>query len=107
MNSLPVISEENINPAAIPKPVDDVQGDNRWWTQHNIFLQDSMLKEAEIIWIGDSIIANMALSQYWRDFIEPLHPLNFGIGGDQTQNVLWRIQQKELTHSKAKVSCGM
>nr|CAD7587778.1 unnamed protein product [Timema genevievae] len=33
MNSLPVISEENINPAAIPKPVDDVQGDNRWWTQ--------------------------------------------------------------------------
>nr|CAD7204397.1 unnamed protein product [Timema douglasi] len=69
---------------------------------HNIFLQDSMLKEAEIIWIGDSIIANMALSQYWRDFIEPLHPLNFGIGGDQTQNVLWRIQQKELTHSKAK-----
>nr|CAD7462761.1 unnamed protein product [Timema tahoe] len=103
MNNLAVISEENINPAAIPKPVDDVQGDNRWWTQHNIFLHDSMLKEAEIIWIGDSIIANMALSQYWRDFIEPLHPLNFGIGGDQTQNVLWRIQQKELTHSKAKV----
>ena len=34
---------------------------------------------------------------------EPLHSLNFGIGGDQTQNVLWRVQNGELDNLQPKV----
>jgi len=35
---------------------------------------------------------------------EPLHCLNFGVGGDQTHNVLWRIQNGELDGIEPKVS---
>ena len=34
---------------------------------------------------------------------EPLHCLNFGIGGDQTQNVLWRVQNGEMDCIRPKV----
>lgn len=34
----------------------------------------------------------------------PLHCLNFGIGGDQTQHVLWRIQNGELDNIAPKVN---
>ncbi|CAF0920726.1 unnamed protein product [Didymodactylos carnosus] len=33
---------------------------------------------------------------FWKDFFEPLHCLNFGIGEDQTQNVLWRTINGEM-----------
>ena len=34
---------------------------------------------------------------------EPLHSLNFSIGGDQTQNLLWRICNGELDNMELKV----
>ena len=34
----------------------------------------------------------------------PLHCLNFGIGSDQTQHVLWRVQNGELDNFQPKVS---
>ena len=33
----------------------------------------------------------------------PMHCLNFGIGGDQTQHVLWRLQNGELENLAPKV----
>jgi len=35
---------------------------------------------------------------------EPLHCLNFGISGDQTQNVLWRCLNGELDSISPQVS---
>ena len=40
----------------------------------------------------------------WDKFFVPLHCLNFGIGSDQTQNVLWRLQNGELEDFAPKVS---
>lgn len=34
----------------------------------------------------------------------PLHCLNFSIGGDQTQHILWRLQNGELEDLLPKVS---
>lgn len=33
----------------------------------------------------------------------PLHCLNFGVGGDETQHVLWRLQNGELEDFAPKV----
>lgn len=42
--------------------------------------------------------------QIWRELFSPLHALNFGIGGDSTQHVLWRLENGELEHIRPKVS---
>jgi len=34
----------------------------------------------------------------------PLHCLNFGIGGDQTQHVLWRCMNGEMDNMSPQVS---
>ena len=49
------------------------------------------------------IIYNISVSQIWDQLFEPLCSLNFGIGGDSTQHVLWRIQNGELEHITPKV----
>lgn len=35
---------------------------------------------------------------------QPLHSLNFGIGGDQTQHVLWRVENGEMDDVQPKVN---
>uniref|UniRef100_A0A8C4TED4 1-alkyl-2-acetylglycerophosphocholine esterase n=1 Tax=Erpetoichthys calabaricus TaxID=27687 RepID=A0A8C4TED4_ERPCA len=45
----------------------------------------------------------LLLLQIWRELFSPLHALNFGIGGDATQHVLWRLQNGELDHINPKV----
>ena len=46
----------------------------------------------DVLFLGDSITAGWANSPIWANEIAPLHAANFGIGGDSTQNVLWRLQ---------------
>ncbi|VDL93605.1 unnamed protein product [Schistocephalus solidus] len=53
--------------------------------------------------IGDSILSNFQHSYSYKQYIEPLHCLNFCIQGDQTQNVLWRVLNGELDEIKVKV----
>ncbi|WAR05809.1 PA1B2-like protein [Mya arenaria] len=90
-----------MNPAADAQPMQDVQGDGRWMSQHKRFLTDTK-REPEVLFIGDSLIQNLARTQLWKRMFEPLHCLNFGIGGDQTQHVLWRVQNGELENLEPK-----
>ncbi|XP_066991158.1 platelet-activating factor acetylhydrolase IB subunit alpha1 [Anabrus simplex] len=92
-----------MNPAAVPTPVDDVQGDGRWLSMHKRFLLEAKEKEPEVVFIGDSIIQQLANSEIWNRWFVPLHALNFGVGTDQTQNVLWRVMNGELEHVDPKV----
>lgn len=41
--------------------------------------------------------------QIWRQLFSPLHALNFGVGGDATQHVLWRLTNGELDNISPKV----
>lgn len=91
------------NPAAIPLPVEDVQGDNRWMSLHNCFVSDTKDREPEVVFIGDSLVQLLHQFEIWRQLFSPLHALNFGIGGDTTQNVLWRLQNGELENIKPKI----
>src|SRR5262249_36863156 len=44
----------------------------------------------------------------WQEYFAPLKAANFGIGGDQTQHVLWRITEgKELDGIEPKVAVLM
>ena len=68
-----------------------------WDTEHlqNVALTKN--PEINVVLTGDSIIKG--LSRYpriWRKYFAPLKSLNFGIGGDRTQHVLWRLENGEM-----------
>jgi lysophospholipase L1-like esterase len=68
------------------------------------FAEDQRIARTEavdILWLGDSITAGWNTAS-WEQELAPLHSANFGIGGDHTGNLLWRIQQldAEQLHPK-------
>ncbi|XP_011839499.1 PREDICTED: platelet-activating factor acetylhydrolase IB subunit gamma [Mandrillus leucophaeus] len=71
--------------------------------QHHRFVADSKDKEPEVVFIGDSLVQLMHQCEIWRELFSPLHALNFGIGGDGTQHVLWRLENGELEHIRPKI----
>ncbi|XP_050443494.1 platelet-activating factor acetylhydrolase IB subunit alpha2-like [Adelges cooleyi] len=91
-----------MNSCTIPAVPEDLQGDNRWMSQHERHVSEAKEREPDVILIGDSIIQQLQLRPIWNDLFEPLHCLNFGIGGDLTQGVLWRIQNGILDNIKPK-----
>jgi len=63
----------------------------------------------DIEFIGDSITQGWegAGSNVWQEFYGKRQCINMGVGGDGTQNVLWRFNQGELDGIKAKVAVVM
>ncbi|XP_052346024.1 platelet-activating factor acetylhydrolase IB subunit alpha1-like isoform X7 [Oncorhynchus keta] len=98
-----VMSSEDSNPAATPTPGVDTQGDGRWMSLHNHFVSNSKDKEPDVLFVGDSLVQLLYQFEVWRDLFSPLHALNFGVGGDATQHVLWRLSNGELGHISPKV----
>ncbi|XP_041082954.1 platelet-activating factor acetylhydrolase IB subunit alpha1-like [Polyodon spathula] len=71
--------------------------------EHHRFVSDSKDKEPEVLFVGDSLVQLLHQFEVWRELFSPLHALNFGIGGDCTQHVLWRLQNGELDHINPKI----
>ena len=63
----------------------------------------------DIEFIGDSITQGWegAGSNVWHEFYGNRKCINMGVGGDQTQHVLWRFEQGQLDGIKAKVAVVM
>lgn len=97
------MSAEDPNPAATPTPCGDIHGDGRWMSMHDRFVSDGKGKEPEVVFVGDSLVQLMHQFGIWRRLFSPLHSLNFGIGGDATQHVLWRLSNGELDNISPKV----
>ncbi len=71
---------------------------------HERFLGIAKEGKAQLIFLGDSITAGWAGAGkgVWAKSFGAYTPANFGIGGDRTQHVLWRIQNGELEGIKPK-----
>ncbi|KAK6633884.1 hypothetical protein RUM43_001480 [Polyplax serrata] len=85
-----------------PTPMPDPNGEDRWLNQHKKFIRESQDKESEVIFIGDSLIQYLQLTSVWMKWFVPMHSLNFGIGGECIQHLLWRIQNGEFDFCKPK-----
>ncbi len=61
---------------------------------HESFNAISKAGEAPLVFLGDSITAgwNGRGKAVWDEFWVALHAVNFGIGGDRTEHILWRLQ---------------
>jgi len=60
----------------------------------------------DIEFIGDSIMQGWegAGKKVWAEFYGHRKVINFGVGGDRTQHVLWRFENGQLDGIKAKVA---
>jgi len=85
------------------KEGEDPHGDARWLQMHQRFITEARDGEPEVIWIGDSLIQNLFNSRIWDSSFCLMHSVNFGISGDRTENVLWRVQNGELEDVAPKI----
>lgn len=67
-----------------------------WRVQHERHLVAQRRTEAKVVFLGDSITAGWRGAPAYREAFAKYIPLNLGVAGDHTQNVLWRIQQGTL-----------
>jgi lysophospholipase L1-like esterase len=76
-----------------------------WVARHEGFVREAQKGGIDILFLGDSITdgwRDRGLS-VWNKYYAPRHAANFGIGGDRTQHVLWRMDRGELDGIKPKV----
>jgi lysophospholipase L1-like esterase len=90
------------NPAIVPVTRPNV---TNWISRHEGFVKLAKRGDIEILFMGDSITDNWRNrgSNVWNKAYAPRHAANFGIGGDRTQHVLWRIEHGELDGISPKV----
>jgi lysophospholipase L1-like esterase len=71
---------------------------------HEKFVAQAKEGKAQLVFLGDSITAGWAGNgkEVWAKSFGTYTPANFGIGGDRTQHVLWRIQNGEFDGIKPK-----
>lgn len=91
------------NPAIIPTLRND------WLMRHNGFVADAKKGGIDVLFLGDSITDNWRRpgKAVWTTRYEPVKAANFGIGGDRTEHVLWRLQNGELQGIHPKVTVLM
>jgi len=77
-----------------------------WTKRHDGFVEIAKKGGIDVLFLGDSITDNWRKTEQglpvWEKYFAPLHAANFGISGDRTQHVLWRMQNGELDGIKPR-----
>ncbi len=73
-----------------------------WDKRHAEDVVVAQYEEVDLLFIGDSITAGWDW-QIWDKHFKPLKAANFGIGGDHTANVLWRLQHGAIGNMQPKL----
>ena len=85
--------------APIPKT-----GNARFFELHESFLARGKEGPVGVLFLGDSITEGWKNAPHiWDHHFGKYQPANFGIGGDQTHHVIWRIENGELDGISPKV----
>ena len=96
----PVAAVVTGNTATNPVPRDP-----KWVQRHEGFVKIAQAGGVDLLFLGDSITdfwRNRG-SNVWNQYYGTRRAANFGISGDRTEHVLWRIDNGELDGIKPKV----
>lgn len=95
---------------AAPKVDKTGQPQPKFMALHDQFLARARDGGVELLFVGDSITAGWGGpngKETWEARYAGRKAANFGIGGDRTQHVLWRMENGELEGIKPKVAVLM
>lgn len=73
-----------------------------WDKMHAEDVVVAQYDQVDVLFVGDSITAGWDWS-IWEKNFKPLKAANFGIGGDNTGNVLWRLQHGAIGNIHPKL----
>jgi lysophospholipase L1-like esterase len=96
-------------PAAANSALQPAPRDAAWVKRHEGFVAEAARGGVDVLFLGDSITDGWRRpgpnggKAVWDREIAPLRAANFGIGGDRTQHVLWRIEQGTLEGLRPRV----
>lgn len=85
-------------------PVPDPPAVPKWNTQHwvparyKVVKANLLGKECGILFVGDSITEGWEREgkELWKSLFLPMKAINFGVSGDRTESMLWRIDDTKL-----------
>ena len=68
-----------------------------WWERHRALLaiDPTAKRESQLAFVGDSITEGWD-DAVWSEFFVRYRPIRLGLGGDKTQQLLFRIERGEL-----------
>lgn len=83
--------QERVIPSSVA--TQPVPRDEKWMKRHESFNEISKKGEAKLVFLGDSITQGWEGKgkATWEKFYATRNAANFGIGGDRTEHVLWRL----------------
>jgi lysophospholipase L1-like esterase len=97
-------ADSTVNTAIVPVP-----RDTNWVARHEGFVKQAKHEQTDLLFLGDSITdfwqrkAPRFGINIWNKYYALLHAIDFGISGDRTQHVIWRIDNGELDGLHPKV----
>lgn len=98
------------SPAWANSAVEPAPRDAAWIVRHEGFVAEAHRGGIELLFLGDSITDNWRSASpakggkaVWDREYSALKAANFGIGGDRTQHILWRLRNGEADGYQPKV----
>jgi len=84
-------------------PTKPVPGGVRWFGRmHGDYLNQTKTKKFDVCFLGDSITQGYPGDMFGKSYGK-YKPVNFGIGGDRCENVLFRLNDGELKDATPKL----
>jgi lysophospholipase L1-like esterase len=96
--------------AKTPSSVNPVPRADAWWQQRQAGFNERIKQgNADLLFIGDSITHGWegGGKDVWAKYYAKRNAVNLGIGGDQTQHVLWRLDHGNLEGISPKLAVLM
>jgi len=77
----------------------------RWFALHRSYVDRARQGHLPLLFLGDSLTYGWLVDglETWRSSFAPMGAEDFGIGGDRTDDVLWRIAHGELDGIEPKL----
>jgi beta-glucosidase len=100
---VPIPRAESGAPLTIASPIPKT-GNAAFFQKHEAYLTRAKAGPIDVLFLGDSITEGWKKHpEIWDRYFARYAAANFGIAGDQTQHVIWRIENGELEGISPKV----